>query len=175
MSGGAGAPGAAIVRDFRRADTEGVAALCEAMQAHYGVACPPRPAIVADLLDLPPGVRLLVAEGGGGIVGLAFLSPLYPGPGLRKGLYLKELYVAASARGGGVGRALLAAIAALAVQGGYGRVDWTAAAGDARLMAYYEGLGAVPDPKRAFLRLTGDALSRLAEGSHGHDTGGQIS
>ena len=162
MSGVAGSPGAAAVREFRRADAEGVAALCEAMQDHYGADRPPRAAIVADLLDLPPGVRILIAEQGGEIVGVAFLSPLYPGPGLRKGLFLKELYVAAPARGRGVGRALLAAVAAVAVQDGYGRVDWTAAAGDTRLMAFYEGLGAVPDPKRAFLRLTGDALSRLA-------------
>ena len=151
-----------VVGAFRPADVEAVAALCEEMQAHYGVACPPRASVVADLLDLPPGVRLLVAERARGIVGLAFLSPLYPGPGLRKGLFLKDLYVAASARGGGVGRALMAACAAVAVEGGYGRIDFTAAIANERLMAFYADLGAAPDPERAFLRLSGDALARLA-------------
>lgn len=156
--------GAAATRAFAPGDAGSVAALCEEMQAHYGAPCPPRPAIVEDLLDLPPGVRLLVAETEGGIAGLAFLSPLYPGPGLRKGLFLKELYVAASARGRGIGRALMAACAAAAVEGGYGRIDFTAAAADARLLAFYGGLGAIGDPKRSFLRLTGEALARLAEG-----------
>ncbi len=150
------------IRAFAPAEAEGLAALCEEMQAHYGAPCPPRAAILADLRDLPPGVRLIVAVRGDRIVGFAALSPLYPGPGLQKGLFLKELYVSAAERGAGVGRALMGACADEAVAGAYGRIDFTAAAGDARLMAFYRGLGAVDDPKRAFLRLTGDALSTLA-------------
>ena len=153
-----------LIRPFAPGDAEAVAALCEEMQAHYGVACPPRAAIVADLLDLPPGVRLLVAEEDGLVLGLAFLSPLYPGPGLRRGLFLKELYVAGAARGRGLGRTLMAGCATAAAEGGYGRIDFTAAKADERLLAFYRALGAAPDPRRTFFRLTGEALSRLAEG-----------
>lgn len=147
---------------FEPTDADALATLFEEMQAHYGAPCPPRAAILADLGDLPPGVRLIVAGCRDRIVGFASLSPLYPGPGLQKGLFLKELYVSAAERGGGVGRALMGACAAAAVAGSYGRIDFTAAVGDARLMGFYRGLGAVDDPKRAFLRLTGDALSTLA-------------
>lgn len=151
------------IRPFAPQDAEAVATLCEEMQAHYGVPCPPRGAIVADLRDLPPGVRLLVATGSEGVVGFASLSPIYPGPGLRRGLFLKELFVSSSTRGRGTGRALMAACAAAAVDGGYGRIDFTATLADARLMDFYLGLGAVPDPKRGFLRIAGGDLARLAE------------
>ncbi|MBH0619475.1 GNAT family N-acetyltransferase [Salmonella enterica] len=81
---------------------------------------------------------------------------------MRKGLFLKELYVARDARHAGVGRALMAAVASVAVAEGFNRVDWTASAADGRLMDFYEALGAVRDPKRCFFRLAGDALSGLA-------------
>ena len=151
-----------VIRAFQASDAERAAVLCEEMQAHYGAACPTRREIVADLLDLPPGVRLLLAEARAEILGLAFLSPLYPGPGLRKGLFLKDLYVAAAARGRGIGRSLMGACAAAAAEGGYLRIDWTAALGTERLLAFYRSLGAEQDPNRAFFRLSGDALSRLA-------------
>lgn len=152
-----------IVRPFTSDDVEAVATLCAEMQAHHGAICPPRAVVLADLLDLPPGVRLLVAEKPDGIVGLAFLSPLYPGPGLRKGLFLKELFVSAPSRRGGVGQALMAACARAAVRDGYGRIDFTAAIADPRLSSFYRGLGAVPDADRAFFRLTGAALAALGE------------
>ena len=154
--------GATAIRAFALDDAEAVAILSEEMQAHYGVACPPRNAIVADLRDLPPGVRLLVATDPERVVGFASVSPIYPGPGLRKGLFLKELYVSSSVRGRGIGRALMAACAAEAVGGGYSRIDLTAAVDDAKLMDFYRDLGAVPDSKRSFLRIAGEGLTRLA-------------
>jgi GNAT superfamily N-acetyltransferase len=152
------------VRLFRAEDdAEALADLFQAMQAHYRVPCPPRARIVADLRALPPGNRILVAETAEGLAGFAAFAEVFPGPGLVKGLFLKELYVAADRRGAGHGRALIAALAALARSEGHGRIDWTADRDDDRLLAFYDGLGADRHEAKLFYRLTGRALDAAAE------------
>jgi GNAT superfamily N-acetyltransferase len=42
----------------------------------------------------------------------------------RPGMYLEDLYVAAAARGQGVGRRLMARLAAISVERGWGRIDF---------------------------------------------------
>jgi GNAT superfamily N-acetyltransferase len=150
------------VRPFQPADAEALATLMQAMQAHYRVPCPPRARIVADLRDLPPGNRILLAEEEGSLVGFAAFAAVYPGPGLVKGLFLKELYVDAGHRGGGHGRALMVALAALALAEGYGRIDWIADRDDARLLAFYDKLDADRHGAKLFYRLTGAALAHLS-------------
>lgn len=150
------------IRLFAPSDRDGLANLMMAMQAHYRVPCPPHADIVAGLDNLPPGNRILVAATADGLVGFAAFAAVYPGPGLRKGLFLKELYVAAAARGAGVGRGLIAALARLATDEGYGRIDWTADRDDARLLAFYDSLGGARHDAKLFYRLTGAALDRVA-------------
>lgn len=148
------------IRQLRPADHDGLASLMEEMQRHYRVPCPPRETIIADLAALPPGVEIWVAAGeGGAILGFASLCNLYPGPGLRAGLFLKEIYVAAEGRGQGVGRALMRAIAQDASRRGLGRIDWTADADDTALLRFYDGLGASAYPKKLFYRLSDNALA----------------
>ncbi len=151
------------VRPYTPADIPALIALMQAMQAHYRVPCPAEALIAADLAALPPGNGILVAESATHITGFAAWSLQWPGPGLRRGLYLKEIFVAAPARGSGHGRALMVALAALARTQVCARIDFTANAADAKLLAFYARLGATPDPRRLFHRLTGAALDRLAE------------
>ncbi|WP_293855376.1 GNAT family N-acetyltransferase [uncultured Alsobacter sp.] len=152
-----------IIRPFEAGDAPALAPLLEQMQAHYGVACPPRDEIVASLLDLPPGNRILLAQLAlGHLAGFAALATVFPGPGLRKGLFLKELYVDADRRGEGIGKALMQAIARVAAQEGFGRVDWTADRTKPQLSAFYEGLGATAQDEKQFYRISGDALATLA-------------
>ncbi len=131
------------------------------MQAHYRVSCPPSTEILADLRALPAGVVLLVARAPG-VVGAAALAAVWPGPGLRRGLFLKDLFVTASRRGEGIGAALMRTAARFAVDGGWGRIDWTAARDNAPLRAFYRGLGAAEQREKVFFRLGGDALRALA-------------
>lgn len=145
-------------------DVPGVAALFREMQAHYRVNCPPGPVIVRDLANLPPGTSILVAAAPE-IVGFAAVSAVYPGPGLKAGLFLKELFVSHAARGTGVGKRLMRAVAAFALQHGFARVDWTADRSDERLLSFYSATGATAQPEKLFFRLTGDALADLANGS----------
>lgn len=152
------------VRPCEEADYPALADVMAQMQAHYRVPCPPEAEILAGLADRPAGTELLVAEHDGALVGFAAFSAIYPGPGLKPGFFLKEIYVTEVARGLGAGRALLAELARLALARGLRRIDWTAARDDERLLRFYEGLGGKQHPEKIFFRLTGEGLARLAEG-----------
>lgn len=150
------------VRPLVPGDELGLLAVLREMQAHYRVSCPPDADILADLRNLPPGVTLLVARDPG-VVGFAALAAVWPGPGLRRGLFLKELFVTASRRGRGIGSALMRAAARMAVETDAGRIDWTADYDDAPLLAFYRNLDAVEYPTKLFFRLSGNALLKLAD------------
>lgn len=80
----------------------------------------------------------------------------------RNGLYLEDLFVRPAYRGHGVGRALLAHLAGLAVERGCGRLDWQVLDWNRRAQEFYESVGAVPVPGWIRYRVTGEALGRLA-------------
>lgn len=154
---------------------DGHAALADlmvGMQTHYGVPCPDRADILARLAALPPGVEVLIAERGAELVGFAFAGSVFPGPGLKSGFFLKELYVAGSARGAGIGRALMRALADLALARGHARLDWTADAANPDLLRFYESLGAVAQTEKVFFRLTGEALAQAARADTACDPAG---
>lgn len=67
-------------------------------------------AALADWLEAP-GPRLVAAEGPGAVLGFAAASPFRPGSGYAR-TWENTVHVAASARGRGVGRALIEALAA---------------------------------------------------------------
>lgn len=154
-----------ILRLATPADHPALAALFAEMQAHYAVPCPTEADILAGLAGRPAGTEILLAEEEGALLGFASFSAIYPGPGLQPGFFLKELYVAAVARGGGIGSALMRELARLAVSRGLKRIDFTAAHDDQRLRRFYEELGAAAYPEKVFYRLTGEALAKLGSGS----------
>jgi GNAT superfamily N-acetyltransferase len=149
------------IRPFSTADKTALTTLFEEMQRHYEVPCPPSSVIEGSLAALPAGVEIMVAETDR-IIGFAAFAAIYPGPGLRSGLFMKELFVSAGYRGHGVGKALIQAVARVAVQRGHSRVDWTADRTDVGLLGFYSGLGALAQHEKVFYRLTGDALTSLA-------------
>ena len=79
----------------------------------------------------------------------------------RHGIYLEDLYVRPYARGGGHGRALLTRLAQLAVERGYGRVEWSVLDWNEPSIGFYKSLGAVPMDEWTGFRLTGEALDSL--------------
>ena len=85
----------------------------------------------------------------------------------RRGLYLEDLFVVPAARGRGVGRALLAHLARLAVARGCGRLEWSVLDWNAPAIGFYRALGAAPMDEWTVFRLTGDALAALAAGAEG--------
>jgi GNAT superfamily N-acetyltransferase len=81
----------------------------------------------------------------------------------RPGLWLEDLFVRPEYRGAGLGRALLARLAALARERGCGRFEWAVLDWNEPAIRFYEGLGATTLPDWRICRMTGEALQRLAE------------
>jgi GNAT superfamily N-acetyltransferase len=77
-------------------------------------------------------------------------------------IYLEDLFVEPDARGGGYGRELLTALAAVAVERGYGRVEWSVLNWNEPAQGFYRRLGARPQDEWTVWRLTGAALVELA-------------
>lgn len=104
----------------------------------------------------------LLAREEGEPAGFALFFPNFSTFLGRPGLYLEDLYVRDASRGRGIGRALLAALAALAVERGWGRVDWSVLEWNEPAIRFYRGLGAELLDDWRTCRLTGEALERLA-------------
>lgn len=78
------------------------------------------------------------------------------------GIYLEDLYVKPEARGTGLGRALLAALAHEAQTRGYTRVSWSVLTWNTPSIGFYESLGAQVQDDWVGYRLTGPSLAELA-------------
>ncbi|MDA5279065.1 GNAT family N-acetyltransferase [Streptomyces sp. Isolate_45] len=77
------------------------------------------------------------------------------------GIYLEDLYVRPSARGGGHGKALLAELARTCVERGYARLEWSVLDWNLSAIEFYRSVGAVSMDEWTVNRLTDDALRKL--------------
>lgn len=157
---------AIAVRRAVAADSAVLARLLSDMQAHYGSPDPPGGASEVARLLTRAGEQLpfaLLAERDGAVLGFATLTPVLYGGAYQWLLFLKDLYVTEQARGLGIGRALLVAMARIAVEQNYCRIDWTTDATNEGAQRLYDRLG-VPRHDKPFYRLSGDDLRKFAEG-----------
>lgn len=76
----------------------------------------------------------------------------------KPGIYLEDLFVLPQHRGTGLGRALLARLAEIAVERGCGRLEWCVLDWNQPAIDFYQGLGARILPEWRLCRVTGDAL-----------------
>jgi GNAT superfamily N-acetyltransferase len=79
----------------------------------------------------------------------------------RHGIWLEDLYVSPDQRGGGLGKALLTRLAQIAVQRGYGRVEWWVLDWNTPSIDFYRSLGASAQDGWTVYRLDGEALAAL--------------
>jgi len=77
------------------------------------------------------------------------------------GIYLEDLYVRPSRRGGGHGKALLTELARICTERGYSRLEWSVLDWNEPSIGFYKSLGAVPMEEWTVFRLTDDALADL--------------
>ncbi|HSX66996.1 GNAT family N-acetyltransferase [Nocardioides sp.] len=77
------------------------------------------------------------------------------------GIYLEDLFVSPAHRGLGLGRDLLAALAAECAERGYERLEWSVLDWNEPAIGFYRSLGAVAMDEWTVNRLTGEALARL--------------
>ena len=81
----------------------------------------------------------------------------------RSGLYLEDLFVLPEHRGKGYGKALLAKLAQIAVERGYGRMEWSCLDWNQPSIDFYKSLNACPMDEWTVYRLTGKTLQDLAQ------------
>jgi len=79
----------------------------------------------------------------------------------RPGIYLEDLYVKPHLRGRGYGRALLARLAAIAVERNCRHVEWAVLDWNEPAIAFYKSLGARPNEGWSVFRVMGEALVEL--------------
>ncbi|MBA3832200.1 MAG: GNAT family N-acetyltransferase [Chthoniobacterales bacterium] len=117
----------------------------------------------SELFSQHPKAFVLFAEVSGQVVGFAIYFLTFSSFMARPGIWLDDLFVDESARGQGAGKALLAHLAGLADERGYGRVEWVTAAGNANGLAFYQRNGARVQDGVRVLRLDRPAISHLAQ------------
>jgi GNAT superfamily N-acetyltransferase len=144
-----------IIRPATPSDVAALADLLAERDRFYGVTGPdPEPAAIADALFGPvPAGRALVAVHDGAVAGLAAYSFLWPAAGVTRSLYLKELFVRATARRLGIGRLLMRELHAVAAEQRCSRVEWTADTDQPDAQRFYAALGAEVLATKLFYRV----------------------
>jgi GNAT superfamily N-acetyltransferase len=81
----------------------------------------------------------------------------------KPGIYIEDLFVKPEYRGKGLGRTLLARIAAIAVERSCGRLEWACLDWNEPSIKFYKSHGGRPLDEWTTYRVTGDMLEKLAE------------
>jgi len=110
-----------------------------------------------------PAAEVVLADLDGNPAGFALFFHNFSTFLGRPGLYLEDLFVKPELRGHGIGKTLLARLAAIAVERGCGRFEWSVLDWNEPAIRFYENLGARAMNGWTIFRITGDALSSLAD------------
>lgn len=119
----------------------------------------------ATLFGEHPGAEVLIASAEGVPVGFALFFHSYSTFLAQRGVFLEDLFVNPSARGRGVGRALLARLSRIAIERDCGRLEWFVLDWNDLAISFYRSLGATPMEEWTMFRLTGPELEALAANS----------
>lgn len=109
-----------------------------------------------------PAAEALIAERGSETVGYALFFPTFSSFLTTQGVWLEDLFVRPPYRGAGVGRALLAAVAAHVRERGGERLEWAALDWNELALGFYRRIGAQTMNEWITHRLVGEKLERLA-------------
>lgn len=121
------------------------------------------PAVLAENLFGPrPYAEVLMAEVDGAVQGFALFFHNFSTFEGRPGLYLEDLFVRPTARGSGIGKALLERLALLAVERGCARFEWWVLDWNEPAIGFYQSIGARLMDEWTVMRVDGAALTELA-------------
>ena len=123
----------------------------------------------AALFGPRPVVEALIAEqpDSGATIGYAMYFPTFSTFLASTGVWLEDLFVRPAQRRGGVGHALLAAVAAQLRERGGERLEWAALDWNEPALNFYRGIGAQTMGEWITHRLTDEELERLASEGRG--------
>ena len=109
-----------------------------------------------------PYYQCLIGEWDGRPAGFAFYFFNYSTWVGRPGLYLEAIFVNPEFRGLGIGKALLAQVAAIAVEKNCPRLQWEVLDWNTPAIEFYSALGASFLDEWRNVRMTGEAIAALA-------------
>lgn len=158
-------PDGAILREARPGDEAGLLACIRGLAEYER-----EPDAVENTVDAltrtlfgeTPHAFAHVVERGGEIVGIAIWFLTYSTWTGTHGIWLEDLFVDDAQRGRGYGKALMASLAAVCVERGYARFEWSVLDWNEPSIAFYRSIGAVPMDEWTTQRLTGVHLEELA-------------
>ena len=116
------------------------------------------------LFGARPAADVLIAYAGDTPAGFALFFPNYSTFLGKPGLYLEDLFVVPEWRGHGLGLALMKKLAAIAVERGCGRFEWSVLDWNEPAIGFYRRLGARLMDDWTICRVEGEALEHLAGG-----------
>ncbi|MFM2483763.1 GNAT family N-acetyltransferase [Celerinatantimonas yamalensis] len=156
-----------IIRQLDIDDAVHAVDIFSQMYAYY-FSEPPTPEAIARYLT----ERVLAAHSSVGVagafvdqklMGFATYTILYPAPNLSGQMFMKDLFVSASARGQRLGPKLMQYIAQVALEHDCERLDWTAEQSNPNAGKFYRALGADQIIEKEYYRFTGAALAAFAK------------
>lgn len=115
----------------------------------------------AKLFGPRPYAEVVIGEVDGAAQGFALFFHNFSTFEGRPGIYLEDLFVRPAARGAGLGKALLAHLAALAIERDCARLEWWVLDWNEPAIGFYKALGARPMDEWTVMRVDGEALARL--------------
>lgn len=155
----------AVLRPARPGDEPGILALIHALAVYErepDAVENTADMIHATLFGAEPRAFAHVLEREGAVIGIAIWFLTYSTWTGTHGIWLEDLYVDEAERGRGYGRALMSALAAVCVDRGYRRFEWTVLDWNEPSIGFYRSIGAEPLVEWTTQRLTGAPLEELA-------------
>lgn len=112
-----------------------------------------------------PAAEVFIARLGDEPAGFALFYHDYSTFHAQRGLYLEDLFVFPEARGKGIGRALLAALARVATDRDCSSIEWNVLDWNEPAIGFYRNLGAEAMDDWTTFRMSGEAMRSLASES----------
>ena len=152
-----------VIRPAAPQDAAAIAILANKLSRHEGLGDDvfSEEQVLRDGFGDRPAFQALIAERLGQPVGYALFTDGYNTDIAARAVWLDDLFVDESARGKGIGRRLLAAVARIAVERGARSVWWGVRSSNRQARRFYAGLGAKDDDAR-ILELNDAALTAIA-------------
>lgn len=119
------------------------------------------------LFGARPYAEVLIGELDGEPQGFALFFHNFSTFEGKPGIYLEDLFVRPEARGSGLGKALLAKLAALTQERDCARLEWSVLDWNEPAIGFYQKLGARLMDEWTIMRLDGADLARLGAGGAG--------
>lgn len=121
--------------------------------------------VLRDGFSAHPKFRCIIANWDGQPAGFALFFYNYSTWRGLPGIYLEDVFVRSEFRKKGIGKALLAYLAQIAVREGCARFEWQVLDWNTPAIEFYKSLGATVMKEWLTMRVTGEALKKLADES----------